>query len=47
MIRAVYALAVGWDMRGRPSARLRDGTCQAFRLDPDGQPRLDRLNIPL
>lgn len=47
VIRALYALATGWDMTGPPPAKLRDGTCSLFRLDPDGTPSVQRLNIPL
>lgn len=47
VIRALYALACGWDMRRRPPAKLLDACAQLFTLSPDGEPRLDRLNIPL
>ncbi len=47
VIRAVYALAAGWDMTGRPLHRL-DGDClHLFRLDADGVPRIECLNQPL
>lgn len=47
VLRALYALACDWDMRGRPPARLRDACAQSFLLGRDGAPRVDRLNIPL
>lgn len=47
VIRALYALASGWDMRHKPPDKLSREAAQAFLLDRDGQPRVDRLNIPL
>jgi broad specificity phosphatase PhoE len=47
VIRAVFALATGWDMRGKPHGRLSFPAAHLFRLDPDGHPSIDRLNIPL
>lgn len=47
VIRAVYALASGWDMRGKPPAKLRDGRLHAFALAPGGEPRVEALNMPL
>ncbi|MEQ8357499.1 MAG: histidine phosphatase family protein [Kiloniellaceae bacterium] len=47
VIRAVYALASGWDMRARPSVKLRNGCAQGFTLSPDGRPAVETLNIPL
>jgi len=47
VMRAVYALASGWDMRAKPPAKLRDGCLQAFTLGPNGMPRIDTLNLPL
>jgi probable phosphoglycerate mutase len=47
VIRAVYALACGWDMRAKPPTKLRDGCAQGFTLGPSGQPAIDALNIPL
>jgi len=46
-IRAVYALATGWDMLGAPPHRLSWSAAHAFRLGPGGQPRIERLNIPI
>lgn len=47
VIRALYALACGWDMRSRPPAKLRDACAQLFTVAAGGEPRLTRLNIPL
>ncbi len=47
VIRAVFSLATGWDMRGKPPARLRWPAAQLFRLDRDGRPAVERLNLAL
>ena len=47
VIRAAYALASGWDLTGRPPAKLRDGCAHAFILDPGGTPRVAALNLQL
>ncbi len=47
VIRALYALAVGWDMTDKAPDRLHDGAAHRFRLAPDGVPGIDRLNIAL
>ncbi len=47
VIRAIYALASGWDMTGKPPVKLEDGHLHLFVLDGDGAPQVDRLNIPL
>ena len=47
VIRVVFAAALGWDMRGKPPAKLDWGALQVFSLDPSGQPALLRLNVPL
>lgn len=47
VLRAVYALASGWDLTGKAPAKLRDGCAQAFVLEGGGRPRVDRLNIVL
>ena len=47
VIRALYALAVGWNMTGKPPTKLRDGCVQTFTVDADGAVHEDRLNIPL
>jgi probable phosphoglycerate mutase len=46
-IRALLALATGWDMMGRPPHKL-DWRCLHFFLaEPDGRVGVDRLNVPL
>jgi broad specificity phosphatase PhoE len=47
VIRAVMARATGWDMTGRAPAKLHHAHAHRFALEPDGTPRLERLNIPL
>ena len=47
VIRAIYAVASGWDMIGKPPEKMRDGCLQVFALDADGAPRLDGLNVAL
>jgi broad specificity phosphatase PhoE len=45
--RALYALATGWQMLGKPPVKLRDGRAHLFRLDADGRPDIVELNIDL
>ncbi|MDH3228813.1 MAG: histidine phosphatase family protein [Alphaproteobacteria bacterium] len=47
VIRALYALATGWDMTGKPPHKLHDSALHLFRLAANGTPAPDRLNIPL
>lgn len=47
VIRAIYAHAIGWDMTGDPPHGLDLYALQLFRLDRDGTPSLERLNVPL
>lgn len=47
VLRALYALASGWDLRGRPETKLQDGCAHLFALGPGGRPTIERLNIPL
>jgi probable phosphoglycerate mutase len=47
VIRSVYALATGWDMRDAAPDELRDGCLQLFELAPDGRPAVAALNRPL
>lgn len=47
VIRALYALATGWDMTDKPPDKLRDGCVHVFTLSADGAPAVDRLNLPL
>jgi broad specificity phosphatase PhoE len=45
VIRAVLALATGWDMRGKAPAPLSWSAAHLFRLDAAGRPSVERLNI--
>jgi probable phosphoglycerate mutase len=47
VIRALYALASGWPMIGKPPAKLRPNCAQLFQLKQDGTPVVDRLNVRL
>ncbi|MBK1671158.1 hypothetical protein CKO28_24440 [Rhodovibrio sodomensis] len=47
VIRAVYALATGWDMRAAAPDKLHDGCVQLFDLAADGTPTVAALNRPL
>jgi len=45
VIRALLAEATGWDMRGKPPARLDWTAVHLFSVDADGVPRVERLNV--
>jgi broad specificity phosphatase PhoE len=47
VIRVVVAAALGWDMRGKPPAKLDWNALHVFRLDATGQPTVLQLNVPL
>jgi broad specificity phosphatase PhoE len=47
VIRALYALASGWAMIGKPPAKLRPHCAQLFRLNADGKPAVERMNVSL
>ena len=47
VIRAVYARAVGWDMRSPPPAPLEPYALHVFALDAGGAPSVERLNVAL
>ncbi len=47
IIRAIYALATGWPMLGKPAHQLHWDCAQLFLLDEQAKPRIARLNIPL
>ncbi|MBM3560301.1 MAG: histidine phosphatase family protein [Alphaproteobacteria bacterium] len=47
IIRAAYALATGWDMRGAPPAKLSRKAAHLFALAADGTPSVLRLNLRL
>jgi probable phosphoglycerate mutase len=46
VLRALYAFASGWDMRGKPPQRLLDNAVHQFELQR-GELRIRRLNIAL
>jgi len=45
VIRVVLAAATGWDMRGAPPAKLDWSACHLFRLDRQGAPSVEKLNL--
>jgi len=45
VIRALFAEATGWDMRGKPPARLDWSSVHLFSVDEEGGPRIERLNV--
>jgi probable phosphoglycerate mutase len=45
VIRAVYAAAAGWDLRGRAPAKLAWDAVHVFRLGEDGAPAIEALNL--
>lgn len=47
VIRALYALAVSWDMTDKAPEKLHDDCTHLFALSDDGAPTPHRLNVPL
>lgn len=47
VIRALLALATGWDMRAKPPQRLAEDAVHLFEIDSTGTPAVCRLNLPL
>lgn len=47
VIRVIFAQATGWDMLGKPPAKLNWGALHLFTLDAHGVPAVLRLNQPL
>jgi broad specificity phosphatase PhoE len=45
VIRAILAEASGWDMRGKPPAKLDWRAVHFFMLDAQGKPSVERLNV--
>jgi probable phosphoglycerate mutase len=45
VIRAIFARASGWDLRGKPPAKLDWTAVHCFRLAPDGTPSVEQLNF--
>lgn len=47
VIRALFALASGWNLRGKAPVRLDWQSAHLFRLDSAGQPAVEQLNLSL
>jgi broad specificity phosphatase PhoE len=47
VIRALYALATGWDMREKPAQRLRADAAQLFEVGAGGEVHINALNLSL
>ncbi len=47
VIRAVYARATGWDMKTKAAHELDFYALHLFRLDADGRPNVEQLNLAL
>jgi probable phosphoglycerate mutase len=47
VIRALYAMAAGWTMIGKPPTKLHPLCAQVFRLERDGTPAVEQLNVSL
>jgi broad specificity phosphatase PhoE len=47
VIRALLALATGWDMRGKPEVRLDWRAAHVFSIDGEGQVSPSRMNLAL
>ena len=47
VLRALLALATGWDMVGDPPVKLRPAMLHLFELASDGTPRLVQANVAL
>jgi len=47
VIRALYAMAAGWDMTGKPPIKLQEDCLHLFAIASDGRPLIDRLNLSL
>lgn len=47
VLRALYALATGWDMVGEPEHRLVNSCAHRFHIAPDGTPSVIVMNEPM
>jgi probable phosphoglycerate mutase len=45
--RAIYALATGWPMIGKPPTKLRPNCAHVYALAEGGRPSVERLNVSL
>src|SRR5262249_43590412 len=47
VIRALFALATGWEMRAQPPQRFAEDAFHLFEIDRAGTPAVCRLNLSL
>ncbi len=47
IVRALLAMATGWDMTGKPPVKLDMTRLQVFRLEAGGRPTLEAANLAL
>ncbi len=48
VLRALLALATGWEMLGKPPVKLKPDSAHLFRLDESGRRfRVERMNVSL
>ncbi len=47
VIRALFALASGWDMMGKPPVKIRNACYHRFLLDAEGRPLVEEMNLSL
>ena len=47
VVRAIFAHACGWDMRGRPPLKLDWKALHIFRIAQGGAPAVHRMNVPM
>jgi broad specificity phosphatase PhoE len=47
VMRAIYALATGWDMTSKAPEKLLEPCVHIFALDASGAPSVHKLNLPL
>ncbi len=47
VIRAVYAEAVGWDMKTDPPHEMLNDCAHVFALETGGHPRVEHVNVSL
>jgi probable phosphoglycerate mutase len=47
VLRALVAVATGWDMTAKPPIRLRDAALHRFAVDADGRVSIVECNVPL
>ena len=45
VLRALYALAVDWDMLAKPPEKIRSNCAHHFRLDAKGNPQVVQMNL--